>query len=200
VVVIGGWDDDISDWARENTPLFGSTENALDASDTLRTLSNVSMITTALAAPNQPGPWGSRVGRWAIEAVGVVTATQTSTVLKGITDRERPDGEDTESLPSGHATRAFAYVANSRRNLDLMPMSNTARNAFKSGFTALAAGTAWARVEGGKHYPTDVLVGAALGNFVAILMHDAFLGRDPRVRVHAEIHEDGGSIRVHVRF
>ena len=132
--------------------------------------------------------------------MAAITATETSTLLKAITDRERPDGSDTESLPSGHATRAFAYVANSRRNLDLMKMSGTARNAFKAWVTARAAGTAWARVEGGKHYPTDVLVGAALGNFVAVLMHDAFLGRDPRVRVQAEIHEDGGSILVHVRF
>ncbi|MBD3343874.1 MAG: hypothetical protein GF401_02280 [Chitinivibrionales bacterium] len=28
-------------------------------------------------------------------------------------------------------------------------------------------GTGWARVEAQKHYPTDVLVGAALGNFCA---------------------------------
>lgn len=200
VIAIGGWDDDISDWAVENTPIFGSTENAVDASDTLRTLSHVSMISTALAAPNQPGPWGSRIGRWAIEEAGVITATQTTSVLKGVTGRERPDGEDDRSFPSGHATRAFAYVANSRRNLDLMKLSNTARNALKSGFTALAAGSGWARVEGGKHYPTDVLVGAALGNFVAILIHDAFLGRESRVAVETSLSSDGGSLAIRIRF
>lgn len=34
------------------------------------------------------------------------------------------------------------------------------------GFGMITAGTAWARVEGGVHYPSDVLAGMALGHFV----------------------------------
>src|SRR5262249_16016817 len=36
---IRGLDREISDWARENTPVFGSTENATDASDNWRGVS-----------------------------------------------------------------------------------------------------------------------------------------------------------------
>jgi len=39
----------------------------------------------------------------------------------------------------------------------------------------MASGTAWARVEAGVHYPSDVLAGAALGNFLTAFIHDAFL-------------------------
>jgi len=39
-----------------------------------------------------------------------------------------------------------------------------------------ATATAWARVEAGKHYPSDVLAGAALAHFVTVFIHDAFLG------------------------
>jgi membrane-associated phospholipid phosphatase len=40
----------------------------------------------------------------------------------------------------------------------------------------LASGSAWARVEGGKHFPSDGLAGAALGHFLSTFIHDAFIG------------------------
>jgi hypothetical protein len=58
--------------------------------------------------------------------------------------------------------------------------SDILRSSAQLALTALAAGTAWARIEAGQHYPTDVLAGAALGNFIAILIHDAFLSQDVR--------------------
>ena len=45
-------------------------------------------------------------------------------------------------------------------------------------FGVIAAGAAWARVEGNVHYPSDVLAGMALGHFVAALINDAFMGLD----------------------
>ncbi len=122
VVWAADWDAGISEWAVENTPLFGSPDNARDWSNDLRTLCDLSMISTALAAPNQPGPWGSRWGRLGIEHVGGITSTSVSGLMQDAIGRERPDGSDETSFPSGHATRAFAYVANTRRNLDLIPM------------------------------------------------------------------------------
>ena len=41
----------------------------------------------------------------------------------------------------------------------------------------LAGATAWARVEGGVHYPSDVLAGAALGHFVTSTFTHALLTR-----------------------
>ena len=38
-------------------------------------------------------------------------------------------------------------------------------------------------MEAQEHYPTDVLMGAALGNFIAILVHDAFLGTNNNMHV-----------------
>jgi hypothetical protein len=49
--------------------------------------------------------------------------------------------------------------------------------------TGFGYATAWARIEAGAHYPTDVLAGAALGNFVSLFVHDAFLGGDCSVSV-----------------
>ena len=54
-------------------------------------------------------------------------------------------------------------------------MSAGMRKALRINFTAIAAATAWGRVEAYHHYPSDTLAGAALGNFLANFIFDAFL-------------------------
>ena len=181
VVAAGGWDKKISDWAVENTPVFGSVKNAQNASDDLRSLSGLGMLGTAVAVPGGNHPVWPVVKRLLIEEAGVILASSTTTLIKRAIQRERPDESDNHSFPSGHSTRAFAYTAMSSRNLDSIEMPDPARDSLKALFLTIAAGTAWARVEGGRHYPSDVLAGAAVGNFVSILTHDAFLGRQEKV-------------------
>jgi len=47
--------------------------------------------------------------------------------------------------------------------------------AVKAGNIVVASGVAWARVEAQRHYPSDVLAGAALAHFLTAFIHDAFL-------------------------
>ncbi len=93
------------------------------------------------------------------------------------TNRERPDGPtEITSFPSGHASSAFAASTLANRHLDAMPMPLSLRRPLQVGNLVLATGVAWARVEGEKHFPSDVLAGAALGYFLSAFIHDAFLG------------------------
>ena len=55
-------------------------------------------------------------------------------------------------------------------------MSDGWRRTADVGLTVLTLGTSWARIEAGWHYPSDTLVGMALGNFIASFINDAFLG------------------------
>jgi len=176
VIAVGGWDRQISDWAVTHTPIFGSVSNAETWSDRLRAASDVSMIATALAVHDGEHPWRLRAKTLIVEEVGAIATTSVTSLLKGATDRERPDGSDSESFPSGHASRAFAYAAGSRRNLEATQLGRGWTIGLTAGVETLAIGTAWARVEAHKHFPTDVLAGAALGNYISLLMHDAFLG------------------------
>jgi membrane-associated phospholipid phosphatase len=172
----------------ESAPVFGSSENARDASDPLWLANQVSMVGTALAVPNRSQAWQWKHERLLIEEFAVVLTDGVTGALKDVTDRQRPDGSDTSSFPSGHASQAFTMARLASLNVDALPgLTRTWRISLKTTFTTLAAATAWSRVEGGKHYPSDVLVGAALGNFIAVLVHGTFLDPDSTTRISATL-------------
>jgi membrane-associated phospholipid phosphatase len=68
-------------------------------------------------------------------------------------------------------------------NIDTLTLQEPVQTGLRRGLTGLAAGTAWARVEGGVHFPSDVLAGAALGNFMGRLFQHAFLGEREGLRL-----------------
>jgi membrane-associated phospholipid phosphatase len=68
-------------------------------------------------------------------------------------------------------------------NINTLTLQEPVQTGLRSGLTGLATGTAWARVEGGVHFPSEVLAGAVLGNFMGCLIHHAFLGEWERLRL-----------------
>jgi hypothetical protein len=136
-------------------------------------------LATAAAAPtrDEDGTWFvDKCKGVAVGAAAVIANHEVTMALKRATDRMRPDESNRESFPSGHASGASVYAALAAKNLEVLPLSEPAGTAVTWGIAALSAGTAWARVEGGRHYPSDVLAGMALGNFIGALFNDAFLG------------------------
>ena len=119
-------------------------------------------------------------GNAAVLANSVAWTAATTEWLKVIVRRKRPvlytgdataaaaDKGNQESLPSGHASIAFAaattYWVLARRER----LPHRTRNAIL--LYAGAAGVAALRVAAGKHFPTDVLAGAALGTAVGWLV------------------------------
>lgn len=164
-------DDEVSERAIDHAPVFGS--NAADASDTLRDIAAASYLVTALAAPSD-----SLSSRTSGLLVGGATLLVDRTLvdgLKQLTDRERPDGSNRRSLPSGHTSMASTAVNMAVGNLGYVNMPHWARITANLGLYGTAAATGWARVEAGKHYPSDVLAGYALGSFLARFAYHAFL-------------------------
>ena len=168
-----------SDWAREHTPVFGSQRNAERWSDDLRDASAIAHYATIIATPSgdEPREWIVNKAKGALVDAAAVAATGfTTNAIKDISDRERPNGDDSASFPSGHTSSAAVHARLASRNLESIEMSDGWRGGANVGLTALTLGTSWARIEAGWHYPSDTLVGMALGNFIASFVNDAFLG------------------------
>jgi hypothetical protein len=179
VLQIDGWDRRVSDWARRDTPVFGSQTNAERWSNALRSASVVADGVTVLFTPS--GDLGSdwildKVKGYAVDLAAATAAIETTSGLQRVTDRTRPNGTNDMSLPSGHTTTSAAYTQLASRNLDDIDLDPWARGAFDVGLDALTLGTAWARIEAGEHFPADTLVGMAIGNFFGHWFDAAFLG------------------------
>ncbi len=110
------------------------------------------------------------------EAVGVATAV--THVLKFAVRRPRPSQyregayvgsvEHQLSFPSGHTSSAAAAVAAYATTFALRHPDSPWRYAVIGGGAVVTGLTAYGRIGGGWHFPTDVLAGAVLGTAVGI--------------------------------
>ena len=95
-------------------------------------------------------------------AAAYMLATAATVSLKSLTHKERPDGSNFRSFPSGHTKAAFVSAAYLHR-----------RYGWETAWPAyLAAGyVGYTRVHSKKHYPIDVLAGAgiAIGTVFALV-------------------------------
>jgi hypothetical protein len=200
---IDDWDRRTSDWARQNTPVFGSQRSAEDWSDDLRNASAVAHYVTILVTPGGDGAreWIENKTKGTLVDIAAVSATVLATTsLKAAADRERPNGLDNESFPSGHTSTSAVHTRLASRNLQSVEMPHSMRGALDAGLYALTIGTSWARIEAGWHYPSDTLFGMALGNFIASFVNDAFLGAPAQENVALSLGVDGGGAVMHVSW
>jgi membrane-associated phospholipid phosphatase len=131
----------------------------------------------------------------------LTTVDKTTAIIKQSTNRTRPDGSDNESFPSGHTSQAFSAARIISDNLQYYNFSDEAQTNIRYGAYAFATGTAWARVEAKKHHPTDVLIGAALGNFMTIFFNELFKGNENvKAKVEVDTVENEVQLGVNWRF
>ena len=202
---LGDFDEKGSIWAQKHRPLFKTRARANRASDDYLAVLVGEALVTALVRPAEvtAEAWSRRKARH-LAAEGIVVGT-TYAAIQGLKEgigRTGPDGWKDTAMPSGHASGAFLFSTLSNRNLDALCQNRSLRVPLQVSNIALAAGVGWARVEGGHHFPSDVLAGAALGHFMAAFMHDVFLGRPSESTVALAFNPstEGGAVTVGIRF
>jgi len=178
---VDDFDRRTADWARTHTPVFGSPHNADQWSDDLRSASSIIHYVTIAATPggDDMEEWMLSKGKGALVQIAAVAATGATTqALKSTAGRERPNGVDDKSFPSGHTASSSVHTRLAAENLRAMDLDPRVERSLDIGLAALTIGTGWARIEAGQHYPSDTLVGMALGNFIGSFVNNAFLGLD----------------------
>jgi len=193
LIAATGSDQSISRWASTENPVFGSIESAGEASDNLRGLLATSAVVTSILSPD-------RYGNMAVLASSGMTNSYITGSLKESTARMRPtnQGED-RSFPSGHTSSASSYATIASLRTNELMLSEKKRNWLSNTYYTLAAATAWARVEAKAHYPTDVLVGFALGNFTTRLLNGLLQGSNTSTQVEVECDQSIGGCQVIIR-
>ncbi len=198
-----GWDDDVSDWAVRETPIFGSPKDAQSIGGDILDVTTYAVPVTAVAANSgtRPGEvaW-NKTKALAFQAAAWQINKEISDELKTRVKRERPSRANRRSFPSDRASRTSVAAAMSRRNLDFVRMDPRWRPWAKGTLTAAELAVAWSRIEAGAHYPSDVLAGMAIGNFIGVFVTDAFVGRPGDAFVHVGPTQDGDGIQAGVSF
>ena len=161
------WTEDLI----HDQPLFG--DDAEDWSDDLRDISTGAYVITALFAESDS--YGQKARGLAVGAGTMILDGIASQGLKDLTGRERPDGSNDQSFPSGHASKASSRTNMAIRNLADINLADWQRSGATWALHAVAAGTGLARVEAAKHHLSDVMVGYAVGHFVSTFMYEAFM-------------------------
>jgi len=174
-------DKQLSDWAVTHTPVFGSTTTADDASDALRKYSIISFQASLIATPSgsESLDWTwSKAKGYGVQWSAIQLSAASTKWLKADVERERPDGTNDRSFPSGHTSATAVHSMLACRNIENLEIPAWGRTTLKAGVGTIPYACGWARVEAGKHYPSDVLASVAIGNFFAMFINDAFMGID----------------------
>lgn len=177
IVSAGDWDHQWQRSAGKHQTFFGG--DAEDMSNTLVSVSTGLYALSALAAAPKGDTFNESLG-WKATNVGVMLANKELVDVvagewKEASGRDRPDGISDDSFPSKHNATVAVQTTFTRRNLDYIDIDPTLRTFAKIGLYGIDGLTGIARMEADKHYPTDVLVGMALGNFLANLSYNLFL-------------------------
>ncbi|PKG84523.1 PAP2 family protein [Psychrobacter sp. Sarcosine-02u-2] len=117
------------------------------------------------------------------------TNVATTQVLKSVIDKERPNGRDEDSFPSGHTSMAFqgASFIHKRYGLEYSIPAYIG-----AGFVA------YSRVEADEHDVADVVAGAALG--VASSMYLTKSYYDDQLHIATNLAPDYYGVSVHYNF
>jgi hypothetical protein len=144
------WDDDLADEVATNPTL----NNAMEPGHTYGSFSVQALIGAGLYTTG----WFAKKSRLATAGGDIMRAQLLGQAyvqaLKFTVQRERPDGSNNVSFPSGHSSSAFATAGVLQHHYG-----------WKAGVpaTIVAGYVATARVHDNKHYLSDVIFGAAMG-------------------------------------
>ena len=117
------------------------------------------------------------------------TNVATTQVLKSVIDKERPNGRDEDSFPSGHTSIAFQGASFIHKRYGL---KYSVPAYIGAGFVA------YSRIEADEHDAVDVLAGAALGMASSMYLTKSY--QDDQLHIATNLSPDYYGLSVHYNF
>lgn len=185
IISLGDYEKKVTNWVAEESHIYPDHKTADKWSDNFNDILKFQTYASTIMTPslNEKGEWGDYLLSKARGAGVVLSSSSLSRYshdrISEALPRERPNKSDRRSFPSSHTTKASAYNMINIKNYESIDMNDYFRIGLITFNTTMATGTAWARVEGHRHYPTDVLIGYALGSFMSGFIYDSLMNFDP---------------------
>lgn len=144
--------------------LFSTPQQAIQASDTSRSVTSISMNMSNFLVRDTT--FEDVLWRGVGNNLTAYTTAASTVMLQDGFMRQRPDG-GSGSMPSAHTSRAFAcsYLAHKNYQQSFLPKPLQVSGTIITYSAAFLTGLA--RVEGKKHFPSDVFMGMAYGTFIS---------------------------------
>lgn len=182
-------DEKVANWVVHEGDVFKNKEFADKWSDNFNDIQKYEMYGIILLTPSQPEDKG--FGGYLLNKIrgGLTINIAASSSRFGVhqvrkvVHRERPNKMDMKSLPSGHSAEAASRSAIVRKGSAAIDMNRDLHFAVNSFNTGMAIATCWARIEGKRHYPSDVMAGYAFGSFISGVVYDSLINYDPNQSV-----------------
>lgn len=178
-------DDNFSNWVHHEGAIFKNPEQADNWSDHFNNIQLYEMYSVILLTPSHDEDLN--FGRYLLNKTrGALTVNFASSAsrysvdrVRTVVHRQRPNQMDFKSLPSGHAAEAGSRRTLVAKGLDAIDMNEHLRFGINTVNTGMAAMTLYARIEGKRHYPSDVLLGYAFGSFISGVVYDTLINYEP---------------------
>ncbi len=189
VFAVAGIDKKVSNWVQDEADIFKNKEFADKWSDNFNNIQKYEMYGIILLTPSHPEDksfagyaWNKIRGGLTVNIASSSSRFSVDQVRK-VVHRERPNGMDMKSLPSGHSAEAASRSVIVRKGSAAIDMNRDLHFAVNSLNTGMAIATCWARIEGKRHYPSDVMAGYAFGTFISGVVYDTLINYDPNQSV-----------------
>ncbi len=175
------FDRNFSNWVANEADVFKDKDAADAWSDNFNNILRAEMYATILLTASQNEDesfwgyaWNKTKGGLVVNVAAASSRFSVDQVRK-VVKRQRPNKMDLKSLPSGHAAEAGSRRAIIGKGLESIDMNSDLRIGVNALNTSMAIGTLWARVEGKRHYPSDVMLGYAFGSFISGVVYDSLI-------------------------
>lgn len=165
---ISGLDYHIEQFSRQFQPVFGSTLLAQRRSDQFRTLLKWEAIVVTLLSLDAQKHWNVKIAAMNFSQfiIGYSLTINATYALKHLTHRKRPDNSNLHSFPSAHVSSATFFTLQIMNHINMNYIPGSISQLIKWESVLLTGAVGWGRIEGNKHYVSDVLGGVAVALFM----------------------------------